>query len=317
MAASLTERMVNRLANRTPEAKTSRRGFLGAATLGTAALTVSPWRYLTEPADAYTSVCGPDAECSDGYSVFCCTINGGHNTCPPNTFAGGWWKADRSSYCGGGARYYIDCNAKPGYYFHCHCNTTSCDHRLVACNVFRYGQCNTQIHGVTPVVCRKISCRPPWELYPTSCGHSSATDNNTAQHTAPCLNWRNTYPPLRTFPYAHWWLRGGYSLMPGQALVSADRHTMLYMGHTGGLGVHNQYGIVWESPTSGKYPGGYAHLWHVGQLVIRDASGKDVWATPMSHEYPMTYLHVRNSGDVQLTPADSDEVLWHTDTHTS
>ena len=127
--------------------------------------------------------------------MFCCTINGGRNACPPGTFAGGWWKADRSSYCGGAARYYIDCNAKPGTHFHCHCNKTTCDHRRVACNVFRYGQCNTQIHGVTAVVCRQISCRPPWQLYPDHCGRSSATDNNTARHSAPCLHRDLVFEP--------------------------------------------------------------------------------------------------------------------------
>ena len=30
------------------------------------------------------------------------------NACPPGTFAGGWWRADFSSFCNG-TRYYIDC----------------------------------------------------------------------------------------------------------------------------------------------------------------------------------------------------------------
>jgi len=183
---SILESLVNRLAG-LGAPQPSRRGFLAAATVTGTALAADPWGYLTRPKDAYAATCGPDAACSDGYSVFCCTINHGSNTCPPGSYPGGWWKADRSSYCGGAARYYIDCNAKPGTHFHCHCNQTSCDHRRVACNVFRYGQCNTQIEGVTAVVCRQVSCRPPWQLYPDHCGRSSATDNNTAQHTAPCL----------------------------------------------------------------------------------------------------------------------------------
>jgi len=183
--ATFSERLVNRIA-RIGGRGSSRRGFLGGAALVGAALAVDPWGYLTRPTTAYAATCGTDASCGAGYSVFCCTINGGRNTCPSGTFAGGWWKADRSSYCGGAARYYIDCNVLPGHHFRCRCNTTSCDHRLVACNWFRYGQCSTHIKGVTPVVCRQISCTPPWQIY-KSCGRSSATDNNTARHTAPCL----------------------------------------------------------------------------------------------------------------------------------
>jgi len=185
---NLTESVVNRLSRLGSRREDpSRRGFLAAVTLTGTALAVDPWGFLVRPQDAYAATCGTDAACSDGYSVFCCTINKGHNTCPPGSYAGGWWKADRSSYCGGAARYYIDCNARPGTHFHCHCNRTTCDHRRVACNIFRYGQCNTQVEGVTAVVCRQVSCRPPWEVYPEQCGRSSATDNNTAGQTAPCL----------------------------------------------------------------------------------------------------------------------------------
>ena len=33
---------------------------------------------------------------------------------PPGTLTGGWWKVDGSGFCGGGARYYVDCNAPCG-----------------------------------------------------------------------------------------------------------------------------------------------------------------------------------------------------------
>ena len=100
---------------------------------------------------------------------------------------GGWWKADHSSYCGGGARYYIDCNAFAGdHTYTCHCASGTCDQRRVACNQFRYGQCNQQIGPYGPVVCRVVSCRPPWE-YDSTCRTASATDNATADHNAPCL----------------------------------------------------------------------------------------------------------------------------------
>src|SRR5262249_16503890 len=52
---------------------------------------------------------------------------------------------------------------------------------------FRYGQCHQEVACVGPVVCRVASCRPPWELDPT-CTTASATANETALHTAPCLD---------------------------------------------------------------------------------------------------------------------------------
>jgi uncharacterized protein with LGFP repeats len=60
----------------------------------------------------------------------------------------------------------------------------------VACNVFRYGQCNQQVACSGPVVCRQISCRPPYEWLP--CGTASATDDSTTDHTSECLpGWDN------------------------------------------------------------------------------------------------------------------------------
>lgn len=189
MPASLAERIVNRLAPHVERPRTSRRGFLGGAAVVGAAIAVNPWSYLTRPASAYDAVCGADNTCSAGYTVFCCTINGGNNSCPPDSFIGGWWKADHSSFCGGNARYYIDCNAYRDGRYTCHCNQSTCDQRLVACNQFRYGQCNTQIpwSQTGPVLCRLVSCTPPWVQYGGTCGTSSATDNNTATHAAPCL----------------------------------------------------------------------------------------------------------------------------------
>ena len=177
MAASLAERIVNRVAQRADRPRASRRGFLGGAALVGAALAVDPWGYLTRPASAYDAVCGADNTCAAGYTVFCCTINGG------------LWKAEPPSFCGGNARYYVDCNAYRDGRYTCHCNQTTCDQRRVACNQFRYGQCNTQIpwSSTGPVLCRMVSCTPPWVQFGGTCSSSSATDNNTATHSAPCL----------------------------------------------------------------------------------------------------------------------------------
>ena len=181
--------------------KTSRRGFLFRPTLVGSALAVNPLRFLLRPGTAYASLCGPDASCSSGWTVFCCSINNGRNACPPGSIPAGWWKTDRSGFCEGGPRYIIDCNATCGtcgcggggicapgcYNCGCHCGTGSCDERLVCCNQFRYGQCHQELACVGPVVCRVASCRPPWEVDPT-CTTASATANETALHTAPCLD---------------------------------------------------------------------------------------------------------------------------------
>jgi hypothetical protein len=310
---SITERLVNRLAS-LGQRTASRRSLLAAATLGGAALAVDPWGYVTKPQSAYASVCGPGASCGAGWSAFCCSINHGHNTCPPNTFAGGWWKADRSSFCGGAARYYIDCNAKPGYHFNCHCNQSNCDHRYVACNIFRYGQCNTQVHGVTAVVCRQVSCLPPWQLYPGKCGRSSATDNNTALHSAPCLTKANTYPRLITFPTGRHHITAGHSLVAGARLVSSDRHTECRMQSDGNLVIRNQNGAVWSSRTAAIARGGRAVLRTNGQLVVLDAKGVVRWSSRTTTRGTDISLWMRNNG--QLAVFRGQTVIWHTTTHT-
>jgi hypothetical protein len=301
---TVAERIVNRLAT-LGSRKTSRRRFLTAATLTGTALAVDPWGFITRPQSAYATVCGPDASCGAGYSAMCCSINGGRNTCPPNTFRGGWWKADRSSFCGGAARYYIDCNALPGASFQCHCNQTNCDHRYVACNIFRYGQCNTQIAGVTAVVCRQITCIPPWQLY--HCSSSSRTDNNTALHSAPCLS-------LVTFPDAPHVLGAGHRLYGGQRLVSADQHTELRMRTDGNLVLRNQSGTVWSTHTADVAAGGYAVMGTNGHLKVVDAHGVVQWSTHNSTAGATPHLRVRNNG--QLAIYRNTTIVWHTYTHT-
>lgn len=312
---SWTERLVTKLAKRPAAAEpdgTSRRGFLAGATVAGAALAVEPWGYLTKPADAYSTLCGTDAACSDGYSAFCCTINKGHNTCPPNTFAGGWWKADRSSFCGGAARYYIDCNALPGHHFDCHCaNNGSCDHRLVACNVFRYGQCNTQIKGTTAVVCRQISCRPPWQLYPGHCGTSSATDQNTAGHSAPCLTKANTYPRLVTFPAAPSSMAAYTRLRTGERLTSPDRHSTAYLTEKGNLIIQDERGVVWSSHTRPGAAGGYVGLTTHGNLIIHRADHSIAWQSRPAPTGSGYRLELHNNSNLVVT--NGHQRWWHTD----
>jgi hypothetical protein len=139
---------------------------------------------------AYASLCGDAASCGAGWTAFCCTINDGANTCPEGSFVAGWWKVDSSPFCRGEPRYIIDCNRLPSASCNCTCADDPCDSRRVCCNVFRYGQCNTQIAGVTEVVCRVVTCAPPWEWDP-ACSTTVRTDNRTATHTSRCLPGRD------------------------------------------------------------------------------------------------------------------------------
>ena len=174
----------------------SRRTFLTRVALVATALSVDPIRYILHPVSAYAAVCGPDAGCGSGWTAFCCTINGGMNACPPDSFAAGWWKNDASSFCGGGARYIIDCNATCPTRCACRCSgSAGCDQRKTCCNQFRYGQCHQEIDCAGPVVCRIATCSPPWDFDP-SCGPGSATDNRTSEHGAECLTPDNSQPPI-------------------------------------------------------------------------------------------------------------------------
>jgi hypothetical protein len=178
------------------ERRISRRTALVRLATAGSALTVAPLRYLLYPGTALAAIAPGDCGgglCTDGYTAFCCEINHGSNSCPAGTYAGGWWKC--TDYTGRqlcheqGVRYYVDCNRIPGTYFPggCHCANDTCEHRRVACNVFRYGQCNTQVRGVTEVVCRMVVCENPSEIPELHCSSSLAVDNAVCAHEAPCL----------------------------------------------------------------------------------------------------------------------------------
>ena len=87
------------------------------------------------PGSAYAAVCSCSgsscdcgSRCCDGYTEFCCTLNG-DNRCPPGSIMAGWWKADGSGFCGPNApRYYMDCNASCGG---CGCGRSGTVRRLV------------------------------------------------------------------------------------------------------------------------------------------------------------------------------------------
>lgn len=184
--ATLSERVATRVSSLLAGRGHDRRRFLSRAALVGTALAVNPFGFLLRPQSAYASVCGPANECSQGWTAFCCTINGGANTCPPGSYVAGWWKITSSSFCRGGARYIVDCNRLPEAHCSCRCADGACDRRRVCCNNFRYGQCNQQIRGTTPVVCRVVICTPPWE-WDASCTTTVRTDNRTANHSSTCI----------------------------------------------------------------------------------------------------------------------------------
>jgi ribosomal protein L24E len=224
---TLSERVVARTSSWLGR-KQGRRSFLIKSAVVGSALAVNPFRYILKPGTAEAALgCGPEADCGSGWSAMCCSINGGQNTCPPGSLPGGWWKVDNSGFCHGGPRYYIDCNASCGSCgcgasgvcssscnnCGCHCASGSCDQRLVCCNQFRYGQCH-QDRCVGAVVCRVISCAPPWE-FDGSCSRTSATSPSTAAHDAPCLH---TTPQTRGRVYAYG--RAAYLGQPATFLKS-------------------------------------------------------------------------------------------------
>jgi hypothetical protein len=201
-----TAALVDRLATALP-ARIGRRGFLARSAVVGSALAAAPAAYLLEPGSAYAAVCNCrgtscdcGAACCDGYTEFCCTITG-QNRCPAGTIVAGWWKADTAPQFCGGPRYYVDCNAPcdgcgcgssglcgggcsgTG----CGCAGGDCDNRAAGCNLFRYGQCNQGIACLGPIVCRVVTCVPPWAIEPT-CTTVTRVDEYTAGHDRPCLH---------------------------------------------------------------------------------------------------------------------------------
>jgi hypothetical protein len=185
----------------------TRRSLLVRMAIGGSALAIAPVRYLLYPGTAMGVVAPSGCDgglCTDGYTAFCCEITEGSvNACPAGTFAGGWWMC--TDYQGdqlckeSGIRFYVDCNALPGTTFPggCQCAGGSCEHRSVACNVFRYGQCNTQIAGTTAVVCRMVTCENPSLIPSLNCSSAIMVDNAVCTHEANCLE-----PPAIQLPGA-------------------------------------------------------------------------------------------------------------------
>lgn len=252
------------------DARLSRRSFIARTTLlgsAVAAGGVAIAGCNTPPYQSITG-CPPGSACTDGYTEFCCVINNGVNACPPGTLPAGWWRADGSIYCGGGSRYYIDCNETccgPGLNSGfcagcspCRC-AVNCNTRKVHCNYFRYGQCNTGIAFVGPIGCRMVSCTPPYALN-IGCDPSGAVDNATANHNANCAAY---VPPPPPPPPA---------VLPSSASAAlvGGLPTVIGRGLDGAAYVNDFDGTAWAGWTG---LGGI-----MSSRVVLTASGSTLWA---------------------------------------
>jgi hypothetical protein len=206
IAGSPTSRLVERVSGFLAR-KTGRRGFLARSAVVGSAIAANPVTYALRPTSAYAAICNCSGSacdcgqlCCDGYTEFCCTLNGA-NKCPPGTLLGGWWKVDGSGFCGGGPRYYMDCNAPCNACgcgasgvcsgacsgTGCGCAMGDCNNRKAGCTLFRYGQCNQHVGCIGPIVCRVVTCVPPWALDGT-CTTTVRVDGATAGHDRACLH---------------------------------------------------------------------------------------------------------------------------------
>ena len=185
-------------ASRFLDARTSRRGFLRRAAMVGTALVAAPATYILRPVTAEAAVtpgdCPSGSKCNDGWTDFCSNIHG-VNTCPPGALVGGWWRAEGNTYCNGGSRYYMDCHGAECSCgcgasgtcssgctdFPCMCNHDNCHERKIGCTRFRYGQCNNQEPCIGAIVCRVVTCIPPWE-WDSSCTKTDAVSQSTYSH---------------------------------------------------------------------------------------------------------------------------------------
>ncbi len=178
------------------ERRFSRRGLLVRLAAAGSALTVAPLRYLLYPGTALAAITPgecPHGACTDGYTAFCCEINHGQNSCPTGTFPGGWWMCTDypghklCSERGHPLLRRLQRAAGHPYPGGCRCAGSTLRRPAVACNVFRYGQCNTHVAGVTAVVCRMVVCENPSTISELGCSASMAVDDAVCGQEARCL----------------------------------------------------------------------------------------------------------------------------------
>ena len=224
----MSRKLVERV-SRVVDHRAGRRGFLRSSAMAATAMAVAPVAYAIRPTTAEAAIvlckghqCNPSALCCDNYSEFCCKLTG-ENLCPPRTMVAGWWKVDGSGFCdlkGPSPRYYLDCN------FTCHescgCGSSGfcdrgctpatcqchggCDTRKSECIRFRYGQCNQDV-CVGQLMCRVVTCVPPWKWDPACATSPVLSDPGTRWHDRPCLHdGFNDVPPKAFYAEAVKWM---------------------------------------------------------------------------------------------------------------
>jgi len=229
------------------EKRTSRRGFLVGSAMVGSAVAVSGCMVATQPGTPFSHITDcAGGLCSDGYTDFCCVINDGVNSCPPGSFAGGWWRAEGSSWCGGSTRYYIDCmefcfGPRTGYQNFCagaaECRCAGgCDTRKVYCNYFRYGQCHQEIVETGPIACRVVTCVAPYLNEEWACSTADAVDQSTAEHGTACLS---SLVPAPVLP------PGGVAFEPSLGAIAVAARNL-----GGDVDVRLNNGIDWSPPVS-------------------------------------------------------------------
>lgn len=281
--SSWSSRLVDGLAQRLPSV--SRRDVLVGSAVAGSALATNPKAYALRPVSAYSTVCGPGNTAASGWTVFCATIQQGENSCPPGSFAAGWWKAAGSSWCGGRYRYIVDCNAKctecstgcsdgicDNKCWNCSCGTGSsatCDQRRICCNAFRYGQCNTDVACSGGVHCRVVSCTPPYEW--ENCTTTSLVDNRTSEHSTSLLP---QWGPIASRYFAMGEQKSyiGHSLGPVRSVGDGKGKSVRY----------SSGGRIYQTTGSST---AYAVRHQVVQAMIKTGSVTGQLGYPVGHEY--------------------------------
>ncbi|MFC8502114.1 hypothetical protein ACFUC1_07130 [Pedococcus sp. NPDC057267] len=293
--------VVTRLAQRLRPV--SRRNVLLGATVAATALATKPKEYALRPVAAYATICGPGNTASSGWTVFCATVNNGVNTCPPGSFAAGWWKAADSSWCGGGYRYIVDCNAScsrcstgcsdgicDSACWSCSCgsgSTATCDQRRVCCNAFRYGQCNTQVKCSGGVHCRVVSCVAPYTW--AACTTTSLSDDRTSEQSSPLLpQWGGIAAKYKAMGEQKSFLKA--STGPEKAIGDGRGRYVAYQGGwivwATGTGARAMNGWTWATwgaqrtvlgypisdITTGLRDGGYIQIFQNGAITASKAN---------------------------------------------
>ena len=146
-------------------------------------------------------VCRCGSACCDGYTEFCCTLNGverlparhdhrragGRSTArrsaaaPPATTSTATRRADRAraatATCSGA------CSGVG-----CGCAGGDCNNRKSGCTRFRYGQCNQDVACVGPIVCRVVTCARAVDRSIRHAGPARGPTRRPQIHDRPCLD---------------------------------------------------------------------------------------------------------------------------------